>query len=236
MAIVTADAQTYNYDVNKDGLVSIIDVSCLVNHILGVPNVGEDEQCYMYCPDDHHPHLIDLGLPSGTKWACCNVGAESPEGFGGYYAWGEVEEKDVYDESTYIFGHGGSGGPNSDREINISATGFDVAYKEWGHTWSMPSSAQVEELLACCTSEWTTLNSVAGRRFHGDNGNSIFLPAAGMRMGEGLCYDGISGFYWSSTLTLFPKEKTNSLSFDIEKCTHSSELAHHGLSVRPVSR
>ena len=268
LAIVTADAQTYNYDANKDGMVSVIDVSCLVNHILGVPNVGEDEQCYMYdvngdgdnsivdvtclvnrilgvpnpgegqqsqaCPDDHHPHLIDLGLPSGTKWACCNVGAEAPEGFGGYYAWGEREEKDVYDKSTYIFGYGGGGGPNSDREMSIGGTDFDVAYMKWGHAWSMPSSAQVEELLACCPSEWATLNGVAGRWFHGVNGSSIFLPAAGMRMGEGLWHDGTSGFYWSSTLTLFPKEKTNSLSFDTEQCTHSSEPAHYGLSIRPV--
>ena len=270
LAIVTADAQTYNYDINKDNLVSVTDVSCLVNHILGVPNVGENGRCYMYdvngdgddsivdvaclvnrilgvpnpdegqqsqtCPDGHHPHLIDLGLPSGTKWACCNVGAEAPEGFGGYYAWGEREEKDVYDKNTYIFGHGGSGGPNSDCEINIGGTEFDVAYMKWDHSWSMPSSAQVEELLACCTSEWTTLNGVAGRRFHGDNGNAIFLPAAGMRMGERYGYDGTSGFYWASILTLFPKEKTNSLSFDTEQCTHSSEPAYYGLSVRPVEK
>ena len=270
LAIVTADAQTYHYDVNKDGLVSIIDVACLVNHILGVPNVGEDEQCYMYdvngdgdnsivdvtclvnkilgvpnpgegqqtlyaCPDDNHPHLIDLGLPSGTKWACCNVGAEVPEGFGGYYAWGEREEKDIYDESTYTFGHGGSGGPNADREINIAGTEFDVAYMKWGRAWSMPSAVQVEELLANCISEWTTLNGVAGRRFHGDNGNSIFLPAVGMRMGEELYCNGTSGCYWSSTLTLFPQEKTNKLSFDSENCALDTEYAHYGLSVRPVA-
>ena len=48
------------------------------------------------CPDNHHPHMIDLGLPSGTKWACCNVGASRPEEYGGYYAWGETEEKDYY--------------------------------------------------------------------------------------------------------------------------------------------
>lgn len=51
---------------------------------------------YTSCPDSHHPHLIDLGLPSGTKWACCNVGAQKPEDYGGYYAWGETAEKNSY--------------------------------------------------------------------------------------------------------------------------------------------
>ena len=234
LAFMTAAAQTYNYDVNNDGLVSIIDVAYLVNKILGVPNPGEEQQPFLTCPDDQHPHLIDLNLPSGTKWACCNVGAEAPEGFGDYYAWGEREEKVIYDESTYIFGYGGSGGPNADREMSIGGTEFDVAYMEWGHSWRMPSSTQVEELLANCTSEWTTLNGVAGRRFYGDNGNSIFLPAAGMRIEDSLSYDGKSGFYWSSTLTLFPQDKINSFSFDSENYAPSSELGHYGLTVRPV--
>ena len=55
------------------------------------------------CPDDRHPHAIDLGLPSGTKWACCNVGADNPEGYGGYYAWGETEEKEAYNEVSYQY-------------------------------------------------------------------------------------------------------------------------------------
>ena len=54
------------------------------------------------CPDDNHQHAIDLGLPSGTKWACCNVGTNTPEGYGGYYARGETEEKEIYDWTTYI--------------------------------------------------------------------------------------------------------------------------------------
>ncbi|MBR2192647.1 MAG: hypothetical protein IJ910_04970 [Bacteroidaceae bacterium] len=56
--------------------------------------VTGDLTTYPDCPDDHHPHLIDLGLPSGTRWACCNVGADAPESYGGFYAWGETTEKD----------------------------------------------------------------------------------------------------------------------------------------------
>ncbi len=58
------------------------------------------------CPDNNHPHMIDLGLPSGTKWACCNVGATTPEAYGGYYAWGETEEKDYFDQENYEFFEG----------------------------------------------------------------------------------------------------------------------------------
>ena len=57
----------------------------------------------MTCPDNNHPHAIDLGLPSGTKWACCNVGATNPEEYGGYYAWGETKEKDIYGRNTYAW-------------------------------------------------------------------------------------------------------------------------------------
>ena len=55
------------------------------------------------CPDNKHPHMIDLGLPSGTKWACCNIGAEKPEGYGGYYAWGETQTKSTYNDDTYLY-------------------------------------------------------------------------------------------------------------------------------------
>ena len=67
---------------------------------------GDDDEnvisakSYLTCPDNNHPHIIDLGLPSGTKWACCNVGASIPEGYGYYYAWGETETKDHYDWNT----------------------------------------------------------------------------------------------------------------------------------------
>lgn len=83
-------------------------------------------QSYTKCPDDNHPHLIDLGLPSGTKWACCNVGANMPERPGGFYAWGETEEKEVYDWSTYIHCDG-SMETCHDLGENIAGTQYDVA-------------------------------------------------------------------------------------------------------------
>ena len=107
-AILSSSTTDNSFDVNGDGSVDISDVVSLVNTILNGTGTGSDDnsQAYLTCPDDNHPHMIDLGLPSGTKWACCNVGASSPEEYGGYYAWGETTEKDVYDWNTYTYCEG----------------------------------------------------------------------------------------------------------------------------------
>ena len=151
------------------------------------------------CPDTHHPHEIDLGLPSGTKWACSNVGATKPEEYGGYYAWGETEEKSYYDWSTYIHCDGSSETCHN-LGSDISGTEYDVAHVKWGSDWVMPTHDEQMELLNNCTSEWTTLNGVEGRKITSKiNGNSIFLPAAGYRWYGDLYYAGEGGYYWSST-------------------------------------
>ena len=150
------------------------------------------------CPDANHPHMIDLGLPSGTKWACCNVGASTPEGYGNYYAWGETSPKSVYNWDTYQYGS------SWDNVVNIGSdiagTGYDAATANWGAPWRMPSLAQIQELRNNCTSTWTSQNGVSGRKFTGPNGGTIFLPAAGYRWDGELDDAGSSGFYWSSAL------------------------------------
>ena len=129
------------------------------------------------CPDDNHPHAIDLGLPSGTKWACCNVGADKPEAYGGYYAWGEIKEKSVYNEENYDYFDNLKG-----KYIyignTISGTNYDVAYVKWGESWAMPTLEQVKELLNNSTSTRTTMNGVNGYKITGSNGGNIFLPEA----------------------------------------------------------
>ena len=161
------------------------------------------------CPDNHHPHMIDLGLPSGTKWACCNVGASRPEEYGGYYAWGETEEKDYYDWDTYKWCLGdkktmtkyctNSVYGTVDNKETLSATD-DVAQVKWGGNWRMPTGAEKEELCTECRWTWTTKNGVKGVKMVGPNGNSIFLPAAGCRRKEELSDAGSSCDYWSSSL------------------------------------
>ena len=186
------------------------------------------------CPDTHHPHEIDLGLPSGTKWACSNVGANKPEEYGGYYAWGETEEKSYYDWSTYIHCDGSSG-TFHDLGSDISGTEYDVAHVKWGGKWCMPTTAEQRELLNNCTSEWTTLNGVNGRKFISKiNGNSIFLPAAGYRWLGGLYYAGEGG-YWSSTQS--PDDSlADYLGFDSGHAYWGSLHRDGGPSVRPVVR
>ena len=140
----------------------------------------------LICPDENHPHLIDLGLPSGMKWACCNVDADKPETFGGYYAWGMTEENQ---NGTY-----------AETDSDISGTEYDVAHVKWGGKWRMPTLDNIQELLDNCTSEWVTHNNVKGRMFTSKtNGSNIFLPAAGDRWNGKLNRVGSHGFYWSST-------------------------------------
>lgn len=150
------------------------------------------------CPDGNHPHLIDLGLPSGTKWACCNVGANKPESSGEYYSWGEVATKYRYNYKTYL--HYSNG-----RYINIgtdiSGSRYDAAHVEWGGNWRMPTYNEAKELINNCTYEWTVLNGVKGGKFTSKiNGKSIFLPASGLRGDSGLEEQGVYGYCWSGTL------------------------------------
>ena len=162
------------------------------------------------CPDNHHPHAIDLGLPSGTKWACCNVGASTPEEYGGYYAWGETSEKSVYNDVTYLYYTGldtdGDGWIDENFNVinigsDIAGTSYDVAHVRWGGPWIMPSVERQEELeglINYCTKEWTTLNGVNGILVTGPSGGQIFLPAAGFRGNDDLYSAGSRGGYWSS--------------------------------------
>ena len=131
---------------------------------------------------------IDLGLPSGTKWANMNVAASTPEEYGGYYAWGETEEKDNYSWSTYKWCRGSY--DTQTKYCTDSSYGTvdnktvldpedDVAHVKWGGTWRMPTLDEQKELLNKCTWNWTTQNGVNGYKGTGPNGNSIFLPAAG---------------------------------------------------------
>lgn len=197
---------------------------------------------YKKCPDNNHPHMIDLGLPSGTKWACCNVGASKPEGYGGCYAWGETAKKSIYDGDTYKYGTYNL--PNDDDKnklVNIGSdiqgTQYDAATANWGSQWVMPSIEQMEELKNNCTSEWTTKNGVKGRRFTGTNGASIFLPAVGYRwLGNARNHAGTQGFYWSSTLGESRTNYAFNLWFHSGYVGTDYDNRCHGYSVRPVRK
>lgn len=185
------------------------------------------------CPDGNHPHMIDLGLPSGTKWACCNVGATGPEEYGGNYAWGETEEKDHYDWDNYTHCDGSEESCH-DLGRDIAGTKYDVAHVKWGGNWQMPSIDQVKELLDNCKSEWTHLNGVGGRKFTSKiNGNSIFLRAGGNWGG----YFPGCGYYMSSMQSPSRSYNIGGLSFDPSYAHWIIGYGRHqGYKVRPVSR
>lgn len=150
---------------------------------------------------------VDLGL--SVRWANCNVGADSPEEYGGYYAWGEIKEKDCYEWSTYKWCNGSSDtmtkyctnssyGTVDNKTVLDPAD--DVAHVEWGGNWRMPTVNEIDELINKCTWEYTTVNGVTVQKVTGPNGNSIFLPAAGYRFGTEVYGRGSYGDYWSGTL------------------------------------
>lgn len=189
---------------------------------------------------------VNLGLPSGTLWATCNVGATTPEGYGDYFAWGETRPKDTYNWSTYQYCNGSYNTLNKYcNKSNYGYNGFtdnltillpedDAATANWGSDWRMPTMEERRELYQNTTHTWTTQNGVNGRLFTATNGNSLFLPAAGYRDGTSLYYAGTSGVYWSSSLDTDDPNLAWDLYFDSGHCYKSYDNRQYGLSVRPV--
>lgn len=184
---------------------------------------------------------VDLGLPSGTLWATCNVGAEKPEDYGDYFAWGEVVSKYLYDWSTYKYSKGHE--YQLIKYCNNADCGYegftdnlitlmpedDAATVQWGNGWCTPTKEQWQELYQNTTNTWMTY----GRLFVASNGNSLYLPAAGFHWdGE---YDGGSfGDYWSSSLDTHRPWNALSPFFSSNECAMGNGSRDRGQSVRPV--
>lgn len=196
----------------------------------------------------HEGHeFVDLGLPSGLKWAAYNVGAESPEQSGDYFAWGEVEPKSYYFWNTYKY----SGDKDSTftkycTDTLCGLNGFvdnklqldiedDAAHVNWGGNWRMPTDDEWKELLDNCKWIWTTLNGVKGYRVISKrNGNSIFFPAAGYKEEYSLFNAGSHGYYWSTWLDLDNTDSAWYLYVYSKGVLRYNHLRSVGRSVRPV--
>lgn len=176
---------------------------------------------------------VDLGLPSGLKWATCNVGASSPEEYGDYFAWGETEPKDIYSWDTYKWCNGSKNSLTKYCEVDnkiILDPEDDAAYVNWGGAWRMPTSAEYKELIDQCSWTWTTQNGVKGYLVVGSNGNSIFFPAAGDSDGG----KGLAGSFQSSSLFLNYYPDSDHLEFHSDYYRVCNSRRYHGCPVRPV--
>ena len=155
---------------------------------------------------------VDLGLPSGTLWATCNLGANVPEDFGDYIAWGETEPKEIYDWKCYRYGRFFQDRYELNKYCTDSLYGLDgfvdgrvllepnddVVQVCWGEGWRMPAVEEWEELLLNTTGTWTVQNDVNGWLFTASNGNSLFLPGGGCWWGTD--FNAGIGLYWSSSV------------------------------------
>lgn len=181
---------------------------------------------------------VDLGL--SVKWATCNVGANSPEEYGDYFAWGETKPKSTYNY-TNCFDCLDSKGNNWNTykiggKTQITPTsGHDTARENWGGSWRMPTYTECDELCKKCKWTWTSINGHNGYTVTGPNGNCIFLPAAGHRYSIVTEHVDVCGYYWSSTLHSEFSDFARSLSLN-----SSDHMAYNygrgdGQSVRPVT-
>lgn len=190
----------------------------------------EDEAMLVSFPlwSYHGGHLyVDLGLPSETLWSVCNMGANKPEEYGAYYAWGETSTKNLYNWNTYTIGS------ELDSLSNLDES-HDAAAANWGYGWRMPSKADFEEIDAYCTKTWTTRNNVNGYLITGPNGNNMFLPASGGR-GDGNIYEsGSCGFYWLNSVYSDDTQFAWGFLFDSGSFKETSYYRMYGQTIRPV--
>ena len=189
---------------------------------------------------------VDLGLPSGTRWATANVGALTEQEYGSYYAWGENAPKDNYNWANYQHCDGSatgltkyctaaSQGTRDDKTTLESVD--DAATAVWGSNWCMPTAEQFEELINpnYTTSTWTQQNGLYGRLITSrQNGNSIFLPAAGYMKDGSLSSSGTGGYYATSSLYEDDCDYNHSLNFGSSSVTMSQTYRCYGQSIRPV--
>ncbi len=198
-------------------------------------------------PEEYKDHdYVDLGLPSGLLWATCNVGANTPEEYGDYFAWGETQPKDVYSWSTYQYCMGSNNtltkycsrsryGYNGFTDsLTILLPEDDAATANWGDDWRMPTRQEWQELFNNTTYTWTTQNGVNGGLFTAPNGNSLFLPAAGCFFDDELGYVGSAGYYGSSLLYTCDPISVWCFVFYSYGCIVDDGYRGYGRSVRAV--
>lgn len=185
---------------------------------------------------------VDLGLPSGLKWAKFNIGANAPEEHGGYFAWGETTEKNVYSWGWYLCQQSECGKSADPFIKNYHSAGtyilgpaYDAAHIQWGGSWRMPTKDDFKELKENCSCEKTTVNGVSGYRYTGWNGNSIFLPDGKIKNGPNLTSDFYKCAYWTSYCMYYSLSTAQQASAFAPSGSQSEIDRAYGLAIRPVN-
>lgn len=181
---------------------------------------------------------VNLGLPSGVKWATCNIGAEKPDENGAYFAWSETVSKTEYTDKNCRNYNKDVSALNSAGIItfeNVLTDTYDCASAIWGSSWRMPTKEEFDELVNKCSWKWTSSGGKAGYRVTGPNGKSIFLPAAGYMYGSSSFDVGEAGGYWSATCY---QGKHNAYYLVFTNGNRKVDWSSRGFgrSIRPVSK
>ena len=254
-AIAQGGMNPYCADLNEDGMVDVADIATAITVMAN----GEIQ--------DFSPtgvQAIDMGLPSGTKWANMNVGADKPEDYGLFFAWAETTGygSDLSDGRVFKWEYykwmseGEKKGTFINKyqikdkrtkacwfsEGNFIGDGMpmlnaedDAATVSWGSKWRIPTYYEMEELVEFCTKKWVMQNGLNGMLFTSRiNGNSIFLPAAGYRVNDRYDYSGEGGNYWTSTLRPSDSLYAGSMVFDDTDAYMYYNGRLNGRSIRPV--
>ena len=212
------------------------------------------------------PEAVDLGFPSGLKWASFNLGAGKPEEYGDYYAWGEIAPQESYSWSTYVYATGASSrltkycpeekdnfwdatarpeGP--DGEV-ILLPSDDVAHVKLGGKWRMPTEDDFNELLALMTNDdytwekWVSVTNDNGDEVHGlritrkSTGATLFLPAAGLRGNGEFLRYDVYGYFWSSSVNAASPYFAKLIFFNSSDADLTNYDRSYGLSIRPVCK
>ena len=199
------------------------------------PSNNVDHVDFSLKPDDPvltPGKVVDLGL--SVYWGSCNLGAESPEESGNFYAWGETSPKSSYTKENYAY-YDKSTTQYVNIGSNIAGTQYDAAKVNLGGSWRMPTKEEFQELIDKCTWEWTQVNNINGYKITAANGNSIFLPAAGNFWGGNfIIEENEQARYWSSTAS---SDNLGSYFFFINKYDRYVDWTEgeKGLPIRPVT-
>ena len=255
---LSKDAEIRQVKIDVDGRSRVLPMSSLSGDVGKKVSRGEDrrivynvledykdglrsDNVYFVIEDNYHEY-VDLGL--SVKWATCNIGADSPEDYGDYFAWGETKPKLTYNWSTYKWCRGDYnnltkyctdsdyGTVDNKKQLDLSD---DAARANWGGSWRMPTYDELTELRQKCSWTRITQNGVEGYKVTSKtNGNSIFLPAAGYLNYSGLGNAGSNGYYWSSSLFTGSPYYARCVNFYSSSVDRFNNDRYYGRSVRPV--